>query len=165
MIAIEPLAAEDFERVAGWLSICDTNRWLTSEWRGRPISPVIIGITVRNKRNRLFLVRCDGQACGLAGFADIDAMDGTAMVWYLLGEQQFAGRGVTTEAVRQLVRVAFDELKLASVYAWIMEPNVRSRRVLERAGFREAGRIRSASCFGGRQVDRIYYDRTAEDSE
>jgi RimJ/RimL family protein N-acetyltransferase len=57
-----------------------------------------------------------------------------------------------------LVRVAFTEMGLASVYAWIMEGNAASRKVLQKVGFREAGRIRCASSFGGRQVDRIYFD-------
>jgi RimJ/RimL family protein N-acetyltransferase len=50
---------------------------------------------------------------------------------------------------------------LASIYAWIMEDNAASQRVLQKAGFREAGRIRCAACSGGRQVDRIYFDLVA----
>lgn len=158
MISIRDLVPDDFARVAGWLSRPEVNRWLTSEWRGREVQPATIAMAVRNKRNRLFLVSDDATPCGMAALADIDVADRTAMVWYVLGEPGLGGRGITSEAVRLVARKAFAELGLASVYAWIMEDNVASRRVLEKAGFREAGRIRDATCSAGRQVDRIYFD-------
>jgi RimJ/RimL family protein N-acetyltransferase len=157
-VAIAPLIAADFPTVAGWLADSSTNEWLTSDWRGRPVDPSIIAITTRNKKNRLWLVRCDGRPAGLVGLSDIDAGDGIANVWYILGEPELAGKGVTAEAVRQMVRLAFAELGLESVHAWAMENNIRSRRVLERAGFREAGRLRSAATYRGQRVDRIYFD-------
>ena len=60
MVGIEPLAAEYFPTVATWLSKDEINQWLTSEWRGRDIDPNLIGVAVRNKRNRFFLARADG---------------------------------------------------------------------------------------------------------
>jgi hypothetical protein len=44
-----------------------------------------------------------------------------------------------------------------------MEDNAASHRVLQKAGFREAGRIRRAASSGGRQVDRIYFDLIASE--
>ena len=52
-------------------------------------------------------------------------------------------------------------MQLQSIYAWIMEDNVASQRVLEKAGFSPAGRIRRATCSGDRQVDRVYFDIVA----
>lgn len=163
MVTIEPLEPAHFETVARWLTTREVNRWLTSDWRDRVVDPTIVGIAVRNKKNRLFLVRFEGAPCGVVSLADIDLVDHTAMVWYVLGEDAAGGRGITTNAVRQVVERSFEELHLSSIYAWIMEDNVRSRRVLEKAGFREAGRIRSATCSAGHQVDRIYFDIVRRD--
>jgi RimJ/RimL family protein N-acetyltransferase len=158
MITIEELIPAHFERVAAWLAKAEINRWLTGEWRNRVVNATLISGVVRNRKNRLFLVRYDGKPCGLIALADIDTADKTAMVWYVLGEQTLSGRGITSHAVKQLTHLCFDEMRLASVYAWIMEDNAASQRVLQKAGFREAGRIRCAACSGGRQVDRIYFD-------
>ena len=163
MVIIEDLLPKDFELVAKWLSRTEINRWLTGEWRNRVTNPSILAIAIRNRKNRLFLVRFESKACGLVGLADIDLADRTAMVWYLLGEDLIARRGVTSDALRQMVRVAFGEMGMASVYAWIMEDNVASRRVLEKCGFRECGRIRQAANSNGRQVDRVYFDLTSQD--
>jgi ribosomal-protein-alanine N-acetyltransferase len=100
---------------------------------------------------------------GLVALSEIDLVDRVAMVWYALGKAELSGRGIATAAVRQLTDVAFGEMALASVYAWVMEGNVASRRVLEKVGFREAGRLRQASLHGRQQVDRLYFDLVPAD--
>jgi RimJ/RimL family protein N-acetyltransferase len=164
-VTVEPLMPADFGMAAQWLSEAQTNQWLTSDWRGRNVDSVLIGIAARNKKNRLYLVRHDGEACGLVALSDLDRVDRTAMVWYVLGNKNVGGQGITTSAVRELLRLAFSELQLEAVHAWIMADNNASRRVLEKAGFREAGRLRSAASHDGRSVDRIYFDMTSSDSD
>jgi len=163
LIGIEPLTPEHFATVAEWLSKPEINQWLTSEWRDRVIDPTLIGVAVRNKRNRFFLVRSDGVPHGLVALADWDAVDKIAMIWYALGDPVSSGRGVITQAVQELVRVAFDSLGIEALHAWIMEDNERSRRVLEKNGFREAGRLRLAAVHNGCRLDRVYFDLTPQD--
>jgi RimJ/RimL family protein N-acetyltransferase len=163
MITIQGLTPEHFGLVARWLSKPEINRWLTAEWRNPAVSATLIAIAVRDRKNRLFLVRCGGEPCGLVALANINAADNTATVWYVLGEQTLSGRGIISEAVTQLTRLCFGHMGLASIYAWIMEDNAASQRVLQKAGFREAGRIRRAASSGGRQVDRIYFDLIASE--
>lgn len=158
MTTIEELLPQYYELVARWLSRSQINQWLTGEWRNRETNPTILAIAVRNRKNRLFLMRFKGEPCGLVGLADIDSADRTAMVWYLLGEDGLARRGITSQGLVQMIGVAFGEMTMASLYAWIMEDNIASRRVLEKSGFREAGRLRQAACSNGKQVDRVYFD-------
>jgi RimJ/RimL family protein N-acetyltransferase len=158
MITIEELLPQHFEQVAKWLSKSETNCWLTGEWRNRETNPTMLAIAARNKKNRLYLVRFEGKPCGLVGLAEIDPADRLAMVWYLLGEDQLARRGITSAALQQMAHIAFSKMGMASLYAWIMEDNIPSRRVLEKSGFRESGRLRNAACSSGRQVDRVYFD-------
>ena len=163
-VALESLAPEHFALVAAWLSKPQVNEWLTSEWRGRKVDPTMVGIAVRNRRNRFYLVRSDGAPCGLVALADWDRDDRVAMIWYLLGDPPSGGSGVITQAVHELVRAAFDTLGIEALHAWVMEGNERSRRVLEKNGFREAGRLRLAAMHSGRRVDRVYLDLTRQDA-
>lgn len=164
MVGIEPLAAEYFPLVATWLSQAEINQWLTSEWRGRTIDPSLIGIAVRNKRNRLFLARADDVPCGLVALAEWDIVDKIAMIWYVLGDPASGGRGVITQSVRELVHTSFETLGIEALHAWIIEGNERSRRVLEKNGFREAGRLRLSVVHDGARCDRIYFDLPREKS-
>jgi RimJ/RimL family protein N-acetyltransferase len=121
MVTIHDLTPEHFGLVARWLAKPEINRWLTAEWRNPAVSAMLIAIAVRNRKNRLFLVRCDSEPCGLVALPNINAPDNTAAVWYVLGEQTLSGRGIISEAVIQLTRLCFGKMGLASIYAWIMK--------------------------------------------
>lgn len=157
-VRLEELAPAHIGAVAEWLSAPETNVWLTTDWRGRKVDPVVVGLAARNKKNRFYLTFADERPCGLVALADIDMTDKVAMVWYILGDKQVAGRGVTTAALQRLVRIAFEEFGLECLYAWIIDDNTPSRRVLEKAGFREAGLLRSAVSRGERRLGRQYFD-------
>lgn len=158
MTTLSPLSPEHFELVARWLSNPAIHRWLSGEWRRNETSAAIIGIAVRNKKNRLFLVSHLGVPCGIVGLSDIEPLDRTAMLWYLLGDSQLAGKGIISDAVSSLLGIAFGELDLRSIYAWAMETNAASIRVLAKTGFAPAGRIRSSANLDGAQIDRLYFD-------
>ncbi len=158
MIDIRPLEEESYALAASWLSEPATNRWLSSMWRGRRVSVSMLSLVAKSDRNRLYLIRADGTPCGLVGLAEIDRADGNAMIWYLVGVPGMAGKGAATAGIDQAAKLAFGELGLQSLHAWIMEDNAGSRRALEKNGFQLAGRLRQATRSGERQVDRLYYD-------
>ena len=163
MITIEELTPDYFALCAEWLSRPEINRWLTAEWRGRTVESTTLAMLLRNKKNRVWLSMCDGQPCGIVAIADLDAGDHTGRVGSILGESGQSGKGITSQALRQMCASAMQEMGLNSLYAWAMEDNAPSRRVLEKAGFQPSGRIRQAAVSAGRQVDRLYYDLTAQD--
>lgn len=59
------------------------------------------------------------------------------MGYYL--DQEHNGRGYMTEAAKLIVKFAFEVLELHRVEAGVMPHNVRSIRVLEKAGFQKEG--------------------------
>jgi ribosomal-protein-alanine N-acetyltransferase len=71
------------------------------------------------------------------------------------------GRGFATEAVREMVRVAFEELGLHRVQAETMLHNVRSQRVLERNGFVRFGMAPAYLKIAGRWQDHAMYQVVA----
>ena len=159
----EPLQPAEYDLAGRWLSDPDTNKWLASGWRGRKIDEKALAAVCMNRRNRLFLVRHEGVPCGLVALGCIDPKDKTALMWYLLGEQTWGGRGVMTSAVRQVARIAFSELQLSSLQASVMEPNHASARVLQKVGFKPAGRLRRGLVLDGHHVDRLLFDLLPED--
>ena len=72
---------------------------------------------------------------------DVYCRDGE-IGYYLLKE--YAGKGVMTEAVRRICEEAFDALPLLRITGLVYEPNMASRRVLEKNGFVPEGRMRQA---------------------
>lgn len=68
-----------------------------------------------------------------------------------------AGQGITTAAVRDVIRIAFTELGLHRVQADTLEHNVASRRVLERNGFVRIGHAPRYLRIAGRWQDFILH--------
>lgn len=79
-----------------------------------------------------FVVLVDGTMVGMTGLDHVTGDD--AELGYWIGVPYW-GMGYATEAVRQTLCVAFEELGLSEVYALPLEENAASRRVLEKAGF------------------------------
>ena len=73
------------------------------------------------------------------------------------------GRGYATEAVRQLLRIAFGELRLHRVQGAVMPSNTASLHVLARTGFREEGLALRYLCINGAWEDHRILARTVED--
>ncbi len=74
------------------------------------------------------------------------------------------GRGLASAAVREILRVAFEELGLHRVQAETLLHNVRSQRVLKRNGFRRIGMAPAYLNIAGQWQDHILYQVINDDS-
>lgn len=84
-----------------------------------------------------------GRAAGSIGvFVKDDVYEKSAELGYWLAEEHW-GRGVMTEAVRQICRMAFARFDLLRIFAEPFAENRGSRRVLEKAGFAYEGTMRN----------------------
>ena len=83
----------------------------------------------------------------------------TAELGYYLA-REYWGRGIVTEAVRQLCERVFAQTDILRIYAEPFSDNVGSRRVLEKAGFQLEGILRRNACKNGRVLDMALYGLT-----
>lgn len=88
----------------------------------------------------------------------------TGHIGYWVGER-YAGQGLMVDAVRLLVRHAFDTLRLHRIEAACIPDNARSVRVLEKAGFRREGLLRSYLRINGEWHDHYLYALIADDPQ
>lgn len=85
------------------------------------------------------------------------------MIGYALAEAYW-GKGLMPEAVRRVLKYAFEELKLSLVSVYHFPFNTRSRRVIEKAGFKYEGTLRMArTLYSGRIVDEVCHSMTADE--
>lgn len=81
----------------------------------------------------------DGKAIGsislkLNGSTDMTDRDDECELGYWIGKPYW-GQGLIPEAARELLRYAFEELKMRAVWCGYYEGNEKSRRVQEKLGF------------------------------
>jgi [ribosomal protein S5]-alanine N-acetyltransferase len=107
-------------------------------------------------------VEVEGHAAGGIGLEpqhDIERV--SAEIGFWLGER-FWGHGIMTAAVGALSEHALNERGLLRLYAWVLEWNPASMRVLEKSGYTREAWLRKAAIKDGRIVDRVLYARIAE---
>lgn len=105
----------------------------------------------------------DGRAAGSIGlFRGGDVYQKTAELGYWLAED-FWGKGIMTEAVRQICREGFSRWDIQRIYAEPFAYNTGSRRVLEKSGFTLEGVMRNSVCKHGAIYDSCMYALLAED--
>jgi RimJ/RimL family protein N-acetyltransferase len=158
-----PVQESDSSTVARWLTDNSNRRWL--DFGSAVLSPLAIQVMAQKPSHclRVFREEETSGPIGIVALSDIHPVFRTAQLWYALGEKTYGGRGCTTRAVAQLLRVAFSELHLRCVNAWAVEANTRSISVLKANGFREAGKWRSAHEIEGRVYDRLLFDLLASE--
>lgn len=99
--------------------------------------------------------RADDALLGLSGLVLESELE-EGELWYLLRPDQW-GRGIVTEAVRQLVHHGFDALGLHRIWASCLPENPGSARVLEKLGFRQEGLLRQNLRIHGTWRDSYIY--------
>lgn len=85
------------------------------------------------------------------------------MIGYVLSEDYW-GKGLVTEAVKEVIKCLFEEEKYDILSCYHYPFNVRSKRVIEKCGFKYEGTLRSASkIFDGSVYDDVCYSIVKEE--
>lgn len=105
-----------------------------------------------------FLIRTleEDLTIGLIGLDGIQWVHGDAWVGIGLGEREYWGKGYGTDAMRILLRYAFEELNLHRLSLSVFEYNSRAIRSYEKVGFVIEGRARQFLNRDGRRYDMIF---------
>jgi RimJ/RimL family protein N-acetyltransferase len=105
--------------------------------------------------------RSDGRLVGAVGLT-IDRESDRAELGYWIGPEYF-GNGYATEAAGELVRFAFDTLRLHRVVARHFGSNPASGRVMQKIGMRNEGTLRHHYRKWGEFEDIVWYGILASD--
>lgn len=106
-----------------------------------------------------FAVTADGKAIGSIGaFRQGNIHRQTAELGYYIA-QPYWGKGIMTEAVKQICAYIFERSDIIRIYAEPFAYNTASCRVLEKAGFQYEGTLRSNAVKNGKVIDMRIYSR------
>ncbi|MGM9640632.1 MAG: GNAT family N-acetyltransferase, partial [Faecousia sp.] len=105
------------------------------------------------------ITRNDRAIGSIGAFRQSNIHRQTAELGYYLAEEYW-GRGIMTEAIRQLCRIVFDTTDILRIYAEPFAYNTGSRRALEKAGFRYEGTMKNNAVKNGKVLDMALYSLT-----
>ncbi len=107
-------------------------------------------------------LRETGEIVGMIGLNRINAEDRNAEIGYWLARPYWR-QGLTEEALRLIVRFAFDELRLHRLFAIVVATNTGSAALLEKAGFQREVVAREKRRIGRAYVDEYTYGLLLEE--
>ena len=97
-----------------------------------------------------------GKIAGVVGYNQIDRDNNIGHIGYWLG-QEYNGRGIMTESVKDLITVGKEYYHLNRIDIRCAVENSRSRKIPERLGFKQEGIIRQAAKLGDGYIDLVIY--------
>lgn len=150
----------DVSDIAAWLADPDIIRWFDFG-HGRQTLPVLaVQLMMQSGRHRLRVFGPTGHnvPSGLVAVSDLTHAFGTGSFWVLRDSRRPACTDMTLLASTEILREAFEIHHLHSISAWAVDSNVRSRRLLERIGFRLIGLQRDCHVMQGSRFGRVLYD-------
>jgi RimJ/RimL family protein N-acetyltransferase len=155
-IYFRPLDLEDEPLLKQWVNDPAVRQYLHSrgplnsvrerEWiesLGKNTTDYVFGVVVR-QGDRLI---------GTVGLHQVDLVNRGAMLGISIGDRAWQGRGYGREAIRLVLKYAFEELNLNRVGLAVFADNWRAIRTYQKVGFVQEGCLRQAQYRNGRYQD------------
>jgi len=143
-IVLTPLGRQHVDRTLEWTNDPELARLLN---RSRRVTPdehrAWFDRLAERADARFFAVELpDGRHVGNVWLADINPLHRKAEMRIVIGDRDCGRRGIGTEAIARLCDLAFADLGLQRIYAYVLEINPRAKRAFEKAGFAVEGVLR-----------------------
>ena len=163
-ITLRKFDERDIENKVAWINDPRNNKYLHYDLPLEVEKTRAWFAKIKDFENRYdAVIECDGVPCGLIGLLSIDRKNSKAEFYISMGDCNFKGKGVATEASKQLLWFAFDTLKLNRVYLFTEKDNIPAQKLFEKVGFRREGLLVNDICMNGRFIDRFAYGIQAVD--
>ena len=167
-VALGPLSRELLYE----LDLTWGNDFEVTKTHGKPSGPVTAEMVAAKYERILqaeaelwFLIyeRSTSRPIGQTSFSQMVRLYQTAEFNISIGAKDCWGKGYGTETTRLMLRYAFATLGFNMIWLRAQSSNERAIRAYQRAGFREAGRLREAQRIGQDAIDIIYMDCLARE--
>lgn len=101
--------------------------------------------------------RESSQHIGNISLQNINWVDRSCEIAFILGELSYQGRGVMFRAASLLISHAFKQLNLRRIYCGTLDTNVAMKGLAIKLGMEQEGRRRAAVYKGGKYIDIVEY--------
>jgi len=106
-----------------------------------------------------------GELIGMVYLHSIDWVGRTAMFSIMIGGEAYHGRGFGAEATTLGLEIAFEHFNLRKITLMVGADNAPARKVYEKLGFAEEGRLKDHVYYDGAFQDVLYLSKFRADGE
>lgn len=156
-VRLRPVRVSEVEQLTEWFNDSEVNYWLHQSERedakAEDRKPVYIP---EGDASLLSLaIEGDGRLVGVIHLVGVDLAHGRAELAIVIGDKSAWSQGYGTDAMRTLLRHAFEEIGLERVELITDADNARGIRAYEKAGFVHEGTLRKKRMRHGKPLDMV----------
>jgi RimJ/RimL family protein N-acetyltransferase len=162
LVRLRSIERSDIEPIMKWVGDEEVTNFLGGEMLLGPLSRIaeekfIEHAAEPSPNSRLFVIEtlADCRYLGSTDLHNISWVNRNAEAGIVIGEKSSWGKGYGTDAMRVLLRYAFDKLNLNRVSLRVFDYNPRAIASYERCGFKREGVLRQDKFLGGKYHDTI----------
>jgi len=161
LVRLRGYERSDLEAVMKWLHDEEVTQFIggavfpaSTLEEGKFIETAAAGTDVANK---VFVIETlsERKYIGSIGLHNINWLCRHAELGMVIGDKDYWGRGYGTDAVRVLLRLAFDKVGLHRIHLHVFDFNQRAISCYEKCGFRREGVLREYFFKNGRYRDTL----------
>ena len=144
------------EAYVSWMNDPEVNQYLESRFYTHTIESTKAFIrSVTNDKNYQFgiFLKETGKHIGNIKIGGINQYHRYADIGFLIGEKNYWGKGIATEAIALATDFAFNVLKLHKLWGGLYSPNIGSLRAFQKNGYVLEG-VKKSQC----QLNGVYFD-------
>ena len=161
-IKLRKWSEADLDNLVKYANNQNVAKWLTN---GFPhpytyeAGKAYLSMIANDNPTKVFAIEVNGEAVGSIGiFPQTDIHEKNAEMGYWLAEEYW-GKGIMTQAIREIVEYGFSTFEIVRIFARPFSTNLKSQRVLEKAGFELEARLKRALFKNGKFMDELTYAR------
>ena len=161
-IKLRKWSEADLDNLVKYANNQNVAKWLTNGFP-HPYTyedgKAYLSMIANDNPTKVFAIEVNGEAVGSIGiFPQTDIHEKNAEMGYWLAEEYW-GKGIMTQAIREIVEYGFSTFEIVRIFARPFSTNLKSQRVLEKAGFELEARLKRALFKNGKFMDELTYAR------
>jgi len=150
----------DLDSLVKYANNWNIARWLTNGFPHpytRADGEAYLSMIAKDNPVKVFAIDINGEAVGSIGiFPQSDIHEKNAEMGYWLAEEYW-GQGIMTKVIPEIVEYGFRTFDIVRIFARPFSTNLKSQRVLEKAGFVFEARLKNALFKHGEFMDELIY--------
>lgn len=158
-IYLRPISKEDVETIVTWVNDPEVVQFVTLSYPMNLEDEIDWWEKQRKEKQEgksvhfAIVLKETDELIGSMGLCGINHKDGTATTGSMIGRKDLWGKGYGTEAKMLILEYAFSVLNLRKICASVYDFNPRSKRCMEKCGYKQEGLRKEQMWRVGRYAD------------
>ena len=158
------LSKDISDKYLTWMNDLEIHKYTEQKYIKHSLTQIKRFVKEKNKSKNeflygIFLKRNNlNTHIGNIKLGPINFIHKTGVISYFIGEKDLWGKGYTTLAIKEIIKIA-KKKGLKKLKAALYEMNIGSKKVLEKNGFKIEGRFKSELIFKNKRVDHYFFGK------